>query len=446
MKQAPHQGGTPSRPRISPAYAWFLVAMLFVAYILSFVDRMILSLLVEPIKADMNLTDTQVSLLQGIAFALFYTLMGLPIGRLVDEGSRVRIIAIGVSVWSLMTGLCGLAQNYWQLFVARMGVGVGEATVSPAAYSIIADSFEERRLGLAMGIYGLGAATGAGLAFLIGGAVIQFVKRAGVITLPFVGELAAWQTGFLLVGLPGVLVGGAFLFMREPPRVGEHSDARPPIDEVMAFLRTKARFLAFHFAAMGLVNMAIFASASWIAVLLMRTHGVSLENSGYIAGGALIFGGLLGSVGGGLASDLLARNGGLTARLRFCAATTAAATLFAIAFPLAGTASGTALFFGLAFMLGGAPVGVAAAALQQATPNRMRGVVSALYLFSINLIGLGFGPTAVALVTDFVFADEQKVRYSLAIVIPIAYVLAAVFFISASRTTRSRALELEAAA
>ena len=155
-----------------PLLAWVTVAVLFVAYIFSFIDRMIIGLLVEPMKADLNLSDTQISLLQGLAFAIFYTLVGLPPGRLIDRAARLRVAAVGVALWSIMTMACGLAGQYWQLFVARMGVGVGEATLSPAAYSIISDSFPQRRMGLAMGVYGLGSAVGAGLAFIIGAAYL----------------------------------------------------------------------------------------------------------------------------------------------------------------------------------------------------------------------------------------------------------------------------------
>lgn len=429
MSEVAPQSGPPMRP----LSAWLLLVFLFLAYILSFVDRMILSLLVEPIKADMGLSDTQVSLLQGLAFALFYTLVGLPIGRVVDMSSRVRLVAAGVSVWSLMTALCGLAQSYWQLFLARVGVGVGEATLSPAAYSMIADSFEKKRLGLAMGVYGLGAATGAGLAFMIGGAVIAAVARGGPVTVPFIGELAAWQTAFLIVGLPGLALAAVFMMLPEPPRRGAGAADAVKLSAVLAFIKDRRGFLGFHFLAMGLVNLGIFASASWIAVLLIRNHGVAIETAGYLAGAALMIGGLFGAVGGGFFSDRIAKDGALKARLGFCAATAVVGACFAVAFPLAQGAALTVILFGAAFLFGGVPVGVAAAALQQGVPNRMRGMVSALYLFTINLIGLGLGPTAVALVTDFVFGDEQMVRYSLAIVVPAAFFLAAAAFVASSR-------------
>ena len=170
-----------------PRWAWYGVGVLMVAYTFSFIDRYVIALLIEPIKQDFDLTDTQIGLLSGLAFAIFYTTLGIPIGRLADRYNRRRIISVGIFVWSLMTGLCGLAQSFWQLFAARVGVGVGEAALSPAAFSLIADSFPVERIGRALSVYSVGVYFGSGLAFIIGGAVIQLVTRAPDVVLPLVG-------------------------------------------------------------------------------------------------------------------------------------------------------------------------------------------------------------------------------------------------------------------
>ena len=192
----------------APAVAWSTLGILFLAYVSSFVDRMIIGLLVEPIKRDFQISDTQVSLLLGLSFAIFYCVVALPIGRLVDIWSRKKIITVGITLWSLMTALCGLAQNYAQLFLARVGVGVGEASLAPAAYSILADTFPPRKLGLAMGIFNMGTAVGAGLALIIGGTIISFVtgENEGTISLFGIEFLSGWQWVFILVGLPGLLI------------------------------------------------------------------------------------------------------------------------------------------------------------------------------------------------------------------------------------------------
>ena len=187
---------TSVEPWPRPGIAWYAVVILVVAFIFSFVDRIIISMLVEPLKADLGLSDTQLGLLQGPAFALFYALVGLPIGRWADRYSRRAIIAWGISIWSVMTAVCGLARNFLQLFLARVGVGVGEAALSPAAYSMIADYFPREKLGRAVGVYQAGAFFGAGLSFLVGGLVIQAVAKAGEISLPVIGEVQAWQMVF----------------------------------------------------------------------------------------------------------------------------------------------------------------------------------------------------------------------------------------------------------
>ena len=423
----------------APAVAWAMVAVLFIAYIFSFIDRMIIGLLVEPLKADLGLTDTQVSLLQGFAFAIFYTVMGLPLGRLIDRSTRLPIVAAGVALWSVMTASCGLAVHYWQLFLARMGVGVGEATLSPAAYSIISDSFPQKRLGLAMGVYGLGSAVGAGLAFLIGAVVIEMVANAGSISLPLFGELSAWQATFIIVGMPGLLIAGLFMILPEPPRHGVAAGTvreAVPMREVMSFIRKRAGAVLGLCFAVGMVNFAVFAAVSWFPVFLIRVHGMDLASAGHLAGGALIIGGLIGLVGGGWATD---RFGGGTAagRLAFCGFAGLAGTVFAVIFPLAGSPALSAIAFVVFFSAAAVPIGAAASALQQLTPNRMRATLSAIYLFVVNLIGLGAGPTATALVGDTFFPFDEGVRYAIAIVSPIGFAIATgLFFLSAGYARR----------
>jgi MFS family permease len=196
-----------SRPEShTSAYGWYVVCVLTLAYVVSFLDRQILALMVEPIKHDLGLTDTQMSLLMGLAFGIFYTLMGVPLGRLADRTSRRALIATGVGVWCLMTASCGLARSFGQLFVARIGVGVGEAALTPAAISMISDYFPRQKRGRAIGFYNMGVSLGAGTAMVLGGVVISYVMSAAPVELPGVGELKSWQLVFMLVGLPGLAI------------------------------------------------------------------------------------------------------------------------------------------------------------------------------------------------------------------------------------------------
>ena len=198
-----------------------MVFVLLLAQTFSFLDRMIMGLLVGPIRDTFQISDTQYSLLAGLAFSLFYALMGLPLARIADSRSRRNLIAAGIAVWSLMTAVCGLAKGFWMLFVARMGVGVGEATLAPGAYSMIADYFPKSLLARALSVYMVGVTLGSGFAYMLGGAVVAYVENMPQIVLPVLGAIHGWQLTFFIVGLPGLLV--ALLMMltvREPPRRG----------------------------------------------------------------------------------------------------------------------------------------------------------------------------------------------------------------------------------
>ena len=198
-------GGTDGYP--SSIVAWYSVLVLMLMYVFSFIDRTIISLLVGPMKRDLHISDVQMGLLQGTAFALFYTFLGLPIARLSDRHNRKSIIAIGVFIWSIMACLCGLARSAGQLFLARIGVGFGEAALSPAAYSMITDSFPRAKLGSAFSVYNVGITIGAGTALLVGGLVVGAVSRPGAsYVLPIFGEVHAWQLVFIVTGAPGLLL------------------------------------------------------------------------------------------------------------------------------------------------------------------------------------------------------------------------------------------------
>jgi MFS family permease len=212
----------------SAGYAWYVVVVLTIAYTVSFIDRQIMALMVEPIRRDLEISDTQMSLLLGLAFAVFYTLLGIPIARLADRYSRRGIIAAGIAVWCFMTAACGLSRNYAQLFLARVGVGVGEAALSPSALSMMSDYFPKETRGRAVAFYTMGISMGVGLAMILGGQVIALVSQAPPVTLPVVGQLFAWQTVFVVVGLPGILVAALMLTVREPPRKGRMTGGGAP--------------------------------------------------------------------------------------------------------------------------------------------------------------------------------------------------------------------------
>lgn len=411
------------------ALAWGCLAILVLAYALSFVDRMILTLLVDPIRADLQLGDFQISLLQGLSFALFYTLAGIPIGRLVDAGRRTGIIAIGIALWSLMTAACGLARNYWQLFLARAGVGVGEASLAPAAYSLLSDLFPPRSRGLAFGIFSSGSSIGSGLALVVGGWLVGEVSASGARELPWLGMLQPWQLSFLYLGIPGVLVALLVLLIPEPARRLEAAQADVvPLREVLAYYRRHARTIGLHHLAVGLAGMASYGVMSWVPVMLMRVHGWSPQTVGLLVGGSILTAGTIGVIAGGWLGDHLIRKGHPTGRLMAAALSMVIGLAGGLGYPLLDSPALITACFWVGMLGGFMVIGCSAAALMDVMPNRMRGQATAIYFFIGNLIGLGAGPTAVALFTDFVFGTPESVRYSLLIVPPAIYVLAGLCF------------------
>ena len=410
-----------------PRYAWYLVGVLCVAYTLSFVDRMILALLVEPIKRDLGISDTQVGLLHGFAFAIFYTTLGVPIARLADRTDRRRLIAAGIAFWSVMTALCGLARGFWELFLARIGVGVGEASLSPAAFSMLADAFPADRLGRALGVYSSAIFAGAGIALLVGGGVAAAAASAAAVHLPLVGAVQPWQLTFIVVGAPGLLVALWVLSLREPPRRGVAIAARQePLAAVFGWMRRHARAYGCHFAGFALLALVFNATIAWLPSVFVRVHGWSSGQAAFWIGSLLLVCGTTGIVAGGFAADAWRRRGKPDGSMRVGLTSALGVLPFAAAVPAAASPWMAVALLGPLLFFSAFAFGAAAAGLQWLTPPAMRAQVSALFLFVNNLVGIGAGPVAVALLTDRVFGAPESVGMSLAIVGAVAAALAAV--------------------
>jgi MFS family permease len=410
----------------SSAAAWYSVAVLMLMYIFSFIDRTTISLIVEPMKRDLQISDTQIGMLQGLAFALLYTFLGLPIARLSDRHSRRAIIAAGVFIWSIMATLCGLARTAMQLFIARIGVGVGEAALSPAAYSMITDSFPRSKLGSAFGFYNIGITIGAGVAFLVGGIVVAAVSHAGAsYTLPLFGEVRAWQMVFIVTGAPGILLPLLLLTFREPARRGvlrTPSDpptaiARPPLREVLNYVWLNRKFYCLHFVALALLSMCGYCVAAWLPTALIRAYAVSYGQVGKVLGVSTIVMNSTGMLLAGILCDRLTRKGSKDAPIVVALLSACGIAAFACLPSVMPTVPlvWVALFVaGLTF---NAYNGVGPMAVNQVTPNQYRAQVSAVYLFVVNALGLGVGPTLVPLLNDHLFHDPLKIRFSLIIVV-----------------------------
>lgn len=416
-------------PYPPPGYAWYVVGVLALAYVFSFIDRQILSLLVAPIRRDLHISDTQMSLLIGLSFAVFYTFFGLPLGRLADSTKRRNLISCGVAAWSLFSAACGLVRNFGQMLVMRFGVGIGEASLSPSAYSLIADYFPPEKQATALSVYGMGIYVGSGLAFLLGGVVLKVASPQGDWVLPLMGwPIHPWQAVFFVVGLPGLLVAALTWTIREPERRGPRAEETASLAAVGAYLLENRAAFACLYLAVAFMAFEGYGAFAWVPTFFIRTHGWTAAKAGIVYGASVGVFGTLGLLAGGWLADRLASRGCREANLRVGLIGALLGAPLNLIYPLVPSAAlATGLLIAALFVHTPA-FGLAPAAIQLMVPNRMRAVASALYLFVISLIGLGLGPTAIALLTDHVFHDDGMLRYSLAIVGAAGYAIAAVLW------------------
>jgi MFS family permease len=398
--------------------AWWAVFVFTIALTLNFLDRQLLSLLATPIKRDLGLSDTQFSILVGFMFVLFYLGVGIPISRLVDRGPRKWIIGAGIAFWSLMTAACGLAQNFWQLALARMGVGIGESCNGPATYSMTADMMPREQLGRAISIINIGMVAGQGLALLVGGWLIEQLTALGNTHVPLLGELKPWQLTFLIVGLPGVLWALVLIAtVPEPKRPPLPADAPavPSFGGVLAYLwHWKAAFAPM-VAAVGIKSMLSFGTAVWSPSFFERKFDWAPGTPGLWLGLLALIASPLGLLFGGWFADRLVKQGRDEAHMRVVLWASWGVVPFAILFPLMPNPALALVVLRLSLFFGSMGAGPGNAALQTVTPARMRGTVSALYIAVFNLIGYGLGPLLVAGLTDFVFMDESRLPAAMAI-------------------------------
>ncbi len=404
--------------------AWYAVIILTIAYIVSFLDRQILALVVQDVKTDLDLSDTQVSLLLGFAFALFYTTMGIPIGRLADKKSRRAIIATGITIWCLMTAACGLARNYTQLFLARVGVGVGEATLSPSGLSMISDYFPAEKRGKALGFFNMGVSVGSGIAFIGGGQIIAYVSDAPPIILPYIGEIFAWQALFLLVGLPGLIVAVLMRTVKEPSRKdkiiirgqdGQQTD-EISVKQTIDFLLARKKTYGWLFLSMACSVLIGYAFLSWMPAMYIRTYNIDIGTIALWQGLVFLIGGPLGATMSGVFGDKLFNKGDNAAHVKLFAYCFIIMAVSASLVPLMPTYQLATLMFLPQIITAAAQTALAPIAIINITPNQIRGQVTAIYYFVISMTGYTLGPTSVGLLNDYFFKDESMIRYSMTMV------------------------------
>jgi MFS family permease len=429
--------------------AWLAMVVFALTRVSAQLDLTIMSLLVEPIKHDLRLSDGQLGLILGFAFASFQVLIGVPLSRLVDHHSRKLILVVGISVWSFATAFTGLARTFAQLFLCRVCVGAGESVNGPSVFSMISDFFPRAKLPLAIAVMSMGTVVGSGVSLVLGALVIQALTHLPPVVLPLLGEMRGWQLVFVFVGLPGLLVAWAVASTPEPPRrrLGVPASSRTIADTVRQLCR-QWRLFAPMFAGVAITGMVGSGSAMWRPAFFHRTYGWSPQEVGMTVGIASLIAAPLGLLAGAWLSERLVRRCD-DANLRVVAISWITATPFVIgeslmpSGPLAVACGALALF---CTMMG---VPTLNAAVQSVTPSDMRGQITALFLMTYTLVGQGLGPSVVAAVTTGIVGHESGLRYALAGIGAVAMSLAVLIMLLGigpygREIARIRALEARA--
>jgi MFS family permease len=435
----------PSRYR-----AYYALSMLMLTCILSFLDRQILSLLVGPIKADLGISDTQVGLLQGFAFVLLFCFMALPFGWLVDRYNRRNLLAFGIILWSGATVASGFASSFQDLLIARVAVGIGEASLMPAAYSLLADFFPPNQRARAFSCYTMASFVGIGIALTAGGWILSVFQAHNFVTLPLIGSVAVWQAAFIVVGLPGFIMALLILTLHEPKRTGaeetSHSGDTGSSTSLISHFRKHWIAFASVWSVYSLLAYVSYGVSPWAPTLFSRTYGFSGAQAGIAVGIVSLIGGCGGALTAGVLGDRWTARTlpGTKFRLPlffwcFAGPSLALMTLTNSAiFAIAGLL-GFVFFNSMGYVS-------ASVVVQDMSPSRLRGQTIAAWYLIISIFGNGFGPLAAALVTDGVFHAESALRYSLLVMALPAIVIGLWLNLSGLRAferTRSQVLPPE---
>ena len=414
----------------SETKGWYVTFIFLFAFIFSLIDRQILNLLVIPIQNDLLLSDTQISLLQGFAFVITYVLLSVPIGRLVDKFNRIKIMISGVVIWSITTFTCGLSRNFYELLFARMGVGAGEAALSPAAWSVLADYFRPERLSFPISIYLMGPYLGAGLAMILGAYVLDLTSGREAIYIPLVGSLAPWQITFIIVSLPGIIITGLLLTVKEPKRknIKSNSEKIPNWSEVISFMLLNKRiYTSLHIATPFLVIM-LYGLQAWSPTILVRVYDWELSDAGRVYGLIALFFGSTGVISGPFLSKVLKNLSISSSSLKVCVLGVSLAGISISLLPFQNDSFYALICIAIASFCIPLPLALVTTIMQEVTPNPMRGVVNGMYVVSTNVIGLAIGPFLVAFGTDYIFNDPNLIAYSLSLVAVIVAPIGSILF------------------
>ncbi|MGI9309581.1 MAG: MFS transporter [Gammaproteobacteria bacterium] len=454
---ADNSEGAMSYPK--PSYAWYVVVLMMCFYVLSFMDRQIIAVLIEPIKADLSLSDVQISLLGGLSFVLFYSTAGIFIGRLADSLNRPLLIAAGVFIWSLTTAISGLAAKFWQLLILRMGVGLGESALLPSTLSLLAEYFPPKRLATPTSVFLLGAPIGIGLSFTLGGLIygvaVEISSAPDWQQVALIGGAAAWKLVLLFLGVLGMAMTFLLMTVREPRnmrREAAEASAKgkakiadaATFDEVNAYAKTNWLAISSLYFGMALITLAAYAQGFWDITFLTRTYGWDAATGGFWYGMVQLFAGLSGMLFGGIVADRLSNRGVHASSVIMVTIGAGIAVPFSFVYPLVGSPSAALILMIFAIFGSNMAFACAASAVQRIFPVAMLGLAAGIYYFISNAVGMGIGPTLVAGITDYVFEDASMIRYSLSMVGGGSRLLALLFFLAGLKAYRDLMIRREA--
>jgi len=420
-------------PSVSPGHveaepapsAWYAVWLLVGLFVLSFFGRQIISLMVDPIEKSFGLTEIQIGLLLGFAFTLLFTIGGIVFGWIVDVYPRKLIIFFGTIAWSLSCIACGLATSFQWLFLARMGVGIGEATLIPAAYSFLSDVFPRRRLASALGIFSFGAIFGVALSLGLGGFLLGFFAHSHGVRTPL-GPLEPWQAAFVLAGIPGLAASFLALTLPEAPRAIDRKAQRSVIQPLIALFRTHPAVMAAQFGGFSINAFMGYTLMAWAPAFMGRKYGWTTIEVGPAIALAFGISGTLATLGSGFVADRLWARGVRGSHFLLASCALAIAAPFGIIAFLSPVPWIFLFGISIIYFASALSLNMGATSLQLLTPPNLRGRLSGLYVFCTNMVGAGLGPLVVAMITQKVFRDGSKVGIAMAIVTPLAAITGAI--------------------
>jgi MFS family permease len=408
--QVDESDATPRPLRLG--YAWFVVGVLVLASIASYIDRQVVAIVVGPMKAYLHVSDSQIGWLYGI-FAVFYAVAGVPIAWLADRRSRTTLIGVGILLWSFVTMACGLARTFGQVALARIGVGIGEAVLTPAANSLIGDLLPRNKIPFAVSLYMAGAVAGSGIAFIVGGAILSLVQTAGTVTLPIVGSVEPWQRLFLYCGCLGLVLVPLFLFFREPPR-GNPGTVRSAatVADILQFYRSNRTTLILHHAGFLLLSLMGFGFAFWSVSYFTRVHGLQAASAAQSFGWIYLTCGSLANIWAPLLAERFSRAGQRDANIKAAMIGGGLAIPLIVVSQQMPTPFWAFVMYVPTMLCVPSPFGLAYGSLPVITPPAMRAVVTSVFMFVVNL-GMLLGPPIAGFFNERLFPQPDGVRYSL---------------------------------